>query len=228
MPMHPQIQELVDKLAASDFKPIQALSPDGARAQYLTMVNARAEEPKPMAEVVDRTLPTPGYDLPVRIYRPQAVADPAPCLVFYHGGGHVFGDLDSHDTVCRNLAAAVPCVVVSVHYRLAPEHKFPAAAEDAHAAFAWVAGNAGEIGVDRARIAVGGDSAGGNLTAVTALMARAAGGPMPCFQLPRLSGGRLRLRHSILREVRHRLRAPRRRRHALVPRPLPALGGRSG
>ena len=184
MPMHPQVQELVEKLAASDLKAIQDMTPEQARAQSLAMAQAREETPKPMARVDDRVVPTPDYDVPVRIYWPNAVGDNAPCMVFYHGGGHVFGDLDSHDNVCRNLAAAVPCVVVAVHYRLAPEHKFPAAAEDAYAALCWTADNATELGIDTARIALLGDSAGGNLVAVATLMAREAGGPEICFQVP--------------------------------------------
>ena len=185
MPMHPQVQALMEKLAASDFQAIQSLTPQTARAQYLAMVNARAEEPKPMAEVKNRDIPGEQGPIPVRIYRPHEVAGAAPSLVFYHGGGHVFGDLDSHDIVCRNLATLVPCVVISVDYRLAPEHKFPAAALDAYAAYRWIAEHAAGLEIDPGRIAIGGDSAGGNLVAVTSLMARDCDpdGPSPCFQL---------------------------------------------
>ena len=183
MPMHPQVQALVDKLASSDFSSIQDLSPDAARAQYATMVELRAEAALPMASVEDRQVPTDAYNVPVRIYRPEGVSTSAPCFVFMHGGGHVFGNLDTHDTLCRNLATAVPCVVVSVDYRLAPEHKFPAAADDSFAAVQWVATNANELGVDPDRLAIGGDSAGGNLAAVCALMAREASGPSIALQI---------------------------------------------
>lgn len=181
--MHPQVQELVEKIAASDFKAIQDMTPDEARAQYMTMVELRAEEPKAMDKVENRSVPGPGGDIPVRIYRPAGVGDAAPCTVFFHGGGHVFGDLDTHDTLCRNLADATPCVLIAVDYRLAPEHKFPAAAEDAYAALVWVADNAAELNIDPARIVICGDSAGGNLVAVSALQAREQGGPAICHQI---------------------------------------------
>jgi len=182
--MHPQVQELVEKLAASDLKAIQDMTPEQSRAQSLAMAQAREEAPKPMARVDNRVVSTPDFDVPVRIYWPNGLSDNAPCLVFYHGGGHVFGDLDTHDNLCRNLADAVSCVVVAVHYRLAPEHKFPAAAEDAYAALRWTADNAAELNIEPSRIALLGDSAGGNLVAVTTLMAREAGGPEICLQVP--------------------------------------------
>ncbi|MEE9278133.1 MAG: alpha/beta hydrolase, partial [Dehalococcoidia bacterium] len=109
---------------------------------------------------------------------------PHPALIFYHGGGWVIGDLETHDTVCRRQCNAIGGVVIAVDYRLAPEHQYPAAAEDAYAVAKWVSGNAPGIDVDASRIAVGGDSAGGNLTAVVALMARDRGGPALCAQVP--------------------------------------------
>jgi acetyl esterase len=120
--------------------------------------------------------------IPIRVYTPTGTG-PFPILVFFHGGGWVIGDLESHDGLCRSLTNAVGCVTVSVDYRLAPEHKFPAAPEDCYAAAKWVADNAATINGDPQRIAVGGDSAGGNLTAVVSLMARDRGGPKLVYQL---------------------------------------------
>ena len=177
MPVDPQIQQVIDALAASDFRPVHAQSPAAARAQYVRMIEARGIAPAPVGAAEDRSIPGPGGDLPVRIYRPDFDAPTLPALVYFHGGGHVIGNLDTHDAVARNLCNGAGCIVVSVDYRLAPEHKFPAAAEDAFAAVVWCAAHGAEIGIDPRRIAVGGDSAGGNLAAVAALMARDAGGP---------------------------------------------------
>ena len=177
MPVDPQVQQIIDALAASEFEPIQELSPEAGRTQYERMVKARGIAPAPVAAVVDRAIPGPAGELPVRIYRPETDVGPLPALVYYHGGGHVIGNLDTHDAVARNLCNGARCVIVSVDYRLAPEHKFPAAAEDAFAAVRWCATPGADIGIDPERIAIGGDSAGGNLAAVAALMARDAGGP---------------------------------------------------
>jgi len=177
IPVDPQIQQVIDALAASEFEPVHALTPHEARAQYDAMIEARGITPAPVGAVEDRALPGPGGDLPVRIYRPDLGGDDLPALVYFHGGGHVIGSPDTHDATTRNLCNGAGCVVMSVDYRLAPEHKFPAAAEDALAAVRWCAAHSAEIGVDPRRIAVGGDSAGGNLAAVAALMAREAGGP---------------------------------------------------
>ena len=177
MPVDPQIRQVIDALAASEFGPVHELTPMDARAQYERMVKARGIEPASTGAVEDRTIPGPAGDLPVRIYRPDRDTGALPAFVYYHGGGHVIGNLDTHDAVARNLCNGARCAVVSVDYRLAPEHKFPAAAEDAFAAVRWCAAHGPEIGVDPGQIAVGGDSAGGNLAAVAALMARDAGGP---------------------------------------------------
>jgi acetyl esterase len=127
-------------------------------------------------DVSDRTIPGPAGALPVRIYTPRA-AGSLPVLVFFHGGGFVLGSLDDYDAICRALSLEADCIIVSVDYRLAPEHRFPAAPDDCLAATRWVAAHAGSFGGDPARIAVGGDSAGGNLAAVTALRVRDEGGP---------------------------------------------------
>jgi acetyl esterase/lipase len=131
----------------------------------------------------DRSIPGPGGDLPVRIHRTGAVAGTLPALVWIHGGGMVMGDLEMSDLGCDAYAEAVGCVVVSVDYRLAPEHPHPAPVEDCYAALAWAAANADELGIDPARIAVGGSSAGGGLAAGTVLLARDRGGPAVAFQL---------------------------------------------
>ena len=177
MPVHPQIQQVIDALAASEFGPVHGLTPTEARAQYERMVQARGIEPDPVGAIEDRAIAGPSGALPVRIYRPDVDAEHLPALVYYHGGGHVIGNLDTHDAVARNLCNGAGCVVVSVDYRLAPEDKFPAAAEDAVAAVRWCAARGLDIGIDPRRIAVGGDSAGGNLAAVAALSVRDAGGP---------------------------------------------------
>ena len=124
-----------------------------------------------------RLVPGPGGDIPVRIYRPHGDTETRPAVVFCHGGGFVLCDLDSHDSFCRAMSRHTESVVVSVDYRLAPEHRAPAAAEDVFAALCWVIDNASELGVDRARILIAGDSAGGNLAAVTALQCRDKCGP---------------------------------------------------
>ncbi|PLT34522.1 alpha/beta hydrolase [Bacillus sp. V5-8f] len=138
--------------------------------------------PEEVGKVENRTIPGPGGEIPVRIYTP-AGEGPFPALVYYHGGGWVIGNLDTVDVHCRLLAKKAGCVVVSVDYRLAPEHKFPAAVDDAYAAAKWTAENASYIEVDPARIAVGGDSAGGNLAAVVSLMAKDKGGPALTYQI---------------------------------------------
>src|SRR5438552_11764110 len=141
-----------------------------------------AGEAEPVTRIDNPTVPGPAGEIPVRIYAPVGTA-PFPVLVYFHGGGWVIGNLDTHDGICRSLANRVGCLVVSVDYRLAPEHPFPAAPEDCYAATRWLAEHAGSLGGDKGRIAVGGDSAGGNLAAVRAPTARARGGPKLAFQL---------------------------------------------
>jgi acetyl esterase len=135
--------------------------------------------------VVDRTIPGPAGDLPVRIYRPaSAPADAAlPALVYAHGGGWVFGNLDSHDVLCAQLALEAGIAVFHVDYRLAPEARFPGAFDDVVAALQWVAANGGSVGIDPTRLAIGGDSAGGNLAAAVSIWARDHGGPKLLMQL---------------------------------------------
>ncbi|WP_374448162.1 alpha/beta hydrolase [Stella sp.] len=175
MTLHPQIEEALQKLAAANLPPIHTLSPAEARAQMIAVVRARGSVPEPIRRAEDRTVPGPAGPIPVRLYWPEADG-PLPVLVYYHGGGHVIGDLDTHDVICRNLAAGAGALVMAVDYRMGPEHRFPAAVEDCWAALRWIAAEAPALGADPARIAVAGDSAGGNLAAVMALMARDADG----------------------------------------------------
>jgi acetyl esterase len=143
-------------------------------------------EPPELASVEPLAIPSPAGPIPARIYmpaKPRQTNGLAPCLVFYHGGGWVIGDLDSHDVVCRKLADEGELIVISVDYRLAPEHKFPAAVDDAIEAAKWIAANAKQLGIDASRLMVGGDSAGGNLAAVVAIAARDGNGPAIAGQL---------------------------------------------
>jgi len=177
-----QAQFLLELQARSGRPGFGELGVQETRAAFGGMRNGLGPRPRPVARVIDRLIPGLGVEIPVRIYSPVANPDGAPALVYYHGGGWVIGDLDSHDDVCRSLAVGAECVVVSVDYRLAPESRFPAAVDDAIAAYGWVREHAAELGVDRARIAVGGDSAGGNLAAVVAQSEKREANP-PCFQL---------------------------------------------
>ena len=180
MPLDPECRMLMDQLEGT-MRPFNELSVAEARAAIGAMA-AASGVPEDVANVENRTIPGPAGEIPVRVYRPESAA-PLPVLVYFHGGGWVIGNIDTHDPLCRHLANAVGCVVVSVDYRLAPEHPYPAAIEDAYAATAWVAENAALIGGDPRRIAVGGDSAGGNLSAAVSLMARDKGRPSLVFQL---------------------------------------------
>jgi acetyl esterase len=177
MPLDPKVRELLDLRAEAP--PLGTVLVEEMRAAapaQMAELFRMGMVSTPVAAVEDRFIPGPAADLPVRVFTPEG-RDPFPVVVFFHGGGWVLGDLDTHDPMCRALCAGAGCVVVSVGYRLAPEHRFPAATDDALAATRWVAAHAAEIGGDPARIAVAGDSAGGNLSAVTALRIRDEGGP---------------------------------------------------
>src|SRR3954465_15169379 len=182
MDLDPQIADIIEALDAG-FPRVETMT--GAQARSVIQSRFVAPEDfEAVGAVYDESIPGPAGDIGVRVYRP-AVADTEalPILVYAHGGGVVFCDLDSHDGLCRSLANMIPAVVVSVAYRLAPEHRWPGAAEDVYAATQWAARNARVLGADTGRIVVGGDSAGGNLAAVTALMARDRGGPSLAAQL---------------------------------------------
>ncbi|KUI01172.1 esterase [Mycolicibacterium acapulense] len=180
MSLDPQIAPLIEALD-SGFPPVHTMTGAEARAAIRSRFVAPAQS-EPVAAVEDLEVAGPDGPIAVRVYRPEST-EPLPVLVYAHGGGFVFCDLDSHDGLCRNLANLVPAVVVSVAYRLAPEHKWPAAAEDVYAVAQWAAGDAPRLGGDPNRVVVGGDSAGGNLATVTALMARDRGRPVLAGQL---------------------------------------------
>ncbi len=176
MPVDPQIQTVLDQMAAIGFPGLSTLPVEQARQALALMGSARAEGAEEVSRVEDVEIPGPAGTIPARAYAP-AGDGLLPVVVYYHGGGWVLGGLESHDGTCRALANATGALVVSVDYRLAPEHPFPAAVDDAWAALTWLADNAGDLGGDPSRLVVAGDSAGGNLAAVTALTARDAGGP---------------------------------------------------
>jgi len=185
MPLHPQARAFIDQVAPPGSPGLHELDlpVSEVRNLVITMFTAtQTGEPVAVGSVAERTVPGPAGPIPVRVYTP-AGNGPFPVLVYFHGGGWVICNLDTHDRACRLLTAAIGCVVVSVDYRLAPEHPFPAAAEDCYAAAKYVAAHAAEFGGDPARVAIGGDSAGGNLTAVVAQMARNKGGPKLVHQL---------------------------------------------
>lgn len=180
MPLHPQVKTVLDLMAAAG-PPPHHLSPEQARAAFLA-ARATKGDPEYIAKVEDRQIPGPAGKLPVRIYTPDG-RGPFPLLVYFHGGGWVIGNFDTVDASCRSLANLAGCIVVSVDYRLAPEHKFPAAVDDSYAAACWTALNAASFHGDPKRLAVGGESAGANLAAVVALMAQERGAPSLAFQL---------------------------------------------
>jgi acetyl esterase len=180
MPLDPVIKTLLDGMAAAGGPALGSQDVAATRAAFDNMPLPRREIA--LASVADRKIPGPAGEIPVRIYQPHG-AGVKPVLIYLHGGGWVIGTLDSYDATCRELAQGAGCVVVSVDYRLAPEHRYPAAPEDCYAALQWVAANAASLGADAKRLAVGGDSAGGNLSAVVSQMARDKGGPAIRFQL---------------------------------------------
>jgi acetyl esterase len=160
--------------------PYETVSPAEARELYLKGRVVTNPEPPELKSVQPLAISAPHGSIPARVYTPMRLRRTnglAPCLVFFHGGGWVIGDLDSHDVVCRKLADEGQLVVISVDYRLAPEHKFPAAVEDAITATRWIADNSRQLDIDASRLTVGGDSAGGNLAAVVAISARDGNGP---------------------------------------------------
>lgn len=184
MTLTPQVQLLVDLAAQHPTPPVEQQTPTEARLSYRAFA-LLGETVTEVAQVIDRSIPGPAGEIPVRIYVPRGAPDTdRAALVWFHGGGFVIGDLETAKGDASALAAESGAVVVSVDYRLAPEHRFPAAADDVYAALSWVASAGGaELAIDPSRVAVGGDSAGGNLAAVASLMARDRGGPAVVFQL---------------------------------------------
>jgi len=180
MPLDPQASTMLDALNAAP--PVDFTSIDVKTVRLLFDGMSLSGEVAPVSGIEDRTIPGPAGEIPVRIYTP-AGDGPHPVLVYYHGGGFVIGSIETHDGTCRDLANGAGCVVVSVDYRLAPEHPYPAAPEDCYAALQWVATEGEQIGARTDRIAVGGDSAGGNLAAVVTQMVRDRSGPELVHQL---------------------------------------------
>jgi acetyl esterase len=179
VPVDPQIRALLDR--GTGVPATHTLPVDEARRQYEARIAIMAPAPE-VAAVAERSIDGPGGPLRLRIYAPPG-SGPFPAMIFFHGSGFVLCSLDTHDGMCRNLATGIGCVVVSVDYRLAPEHKFPHGPDDCLAATRWAAANAAGLGIDPARIMVSGDSAGGNMAAVTALRLRDEGGPALCGQM---------------------------------------------
>ncbi|ACU72176.1 alpha/beta hydrolase fold protein-3 domain protein [Catenulispora acidiphila DSM 44928] len=174
MPLDPQIQAMRDRRVQAGAPQLYTLSLAEARAADLASIQAEAHDPEPVHAVSERVVAAEGRDIPVRVYRPNAEAV-LPTLLYFFGGGWTLGSLDTCDGICRALANLAGVQVVAVGYRLAPEHRFPAAVEDCHEVLRHIAAHPADFGTDAAALAVGGDSAGGNLAAVAALLARDAG-----------------------------------------------------
>ena len=183
--LHPQARALLRLIEERGVPPTHLLTPAQAREAYRERRFFTQPAPPEVGAVRELQAEGPAGSIPLRLYRPLGIAGDAvlPVLVYYHGGGWVIGDLDTHDTLCRELANGAGCAVASVDYRLAPEHRFPAAVDDCIAATRWLRSHAGALQLDATRLAVGGDSAGGNLAAVVAIAARDAGDPPIRFQL---------------------------------------------
>ncbi|SDI09814.1 acetyl esterase [Alteribacillus persepolensis] len=184
MPLHPQAKAFLDQIAAAKAEgapAIEEMTVEENRNALLENFKAIGGEPENVAKVEDLSIPVNGTDIDIRIYTPEGEG-PFPVFVYYPGGGWVTGDLEVADSTLRTVTNVSECLVVSVHYRLAPEHKFPVAPEDCYAATKWVSENISKYNGDPERLAVGGDSAGGNLAAVVPLMAKDRGGPSIAYQ----------------------------------------------
>jgi acetyl esterase len=180
--LDPQVRALLETMDAQGAPPLETQDPIEARNARVEPMKILAGESEALGRVEDVLVPGPGGNIPVRIYATES-AGVRPGLVYFHGGGFVFCNLDTHDAVCRSLAKESGAVVISVDYRLAPEHKFPAAVDDSHAVTVWAAANAERLGIDARFLGVGGDSAGGCLATVVAMRCRDAGNPSLAFQL---------------------------------------------
>ncbi|GIG59427.1 putative lipase/esterase [Longispora fulva] len=182
MPLDPQVQDMRTQRMRNSTPQLYTLSLEEAREADLASIRASGGIGEPVHRVIDMTIPGPGGELPIRIYQPEGPG-PFPTLTYFFGGGWTLGSIDTSDGICRSLANAADCMVVTIGYRLAPETKFPGAIEDCYAALRWIDAHAKEIDADPARLAVGGDSAGGNLAAAVTLLTRERGGPALVGQL---------------------------------------------
>lgn len=176
MPVDPEIAAVLKEIEEAGGPPISELTPEMAREAFAPLV-ALQGAPEDVAKVEDREVVGSAGAIPIRIYRPATAPTPSPIVFYIHGGGWVIMDLESHDPLCRALANAADCVVVAAHYRRGPEARFPAAPDDCYAVLDWIAATASSLGCDPARIAVAGDSAGGNLAAAMTLLAAERCGP---------------------------------------------------
>lgn len=183
MQPHPKLQELLAMPADPDATPVEEMTPDEARADFDSALGSVDGEKPDIHAVRDLAVPGPDGAITVRLYEPALAEGLRPLLVYFHGGGYIRGNIGTHDSSCRILANSSGCLVASVEYHLAPESKFPGAIEECLAAARWLSENAATIGADPSRLAVGGDSAGGNMACAVTLMARDAGGPAIKFQL---------------------------------------------
>ena len=180
--LYPEVQALLEEIEAKGGPALEEQSPAEARQAAIDALQSPGGKPEEVGRVEDLSIPIPEGSIRIRVYTP-ADEGMAPCMVYFHGGGWVVCDLDTHDVVCRALARRAGAVIVAVDYRRSPEYKFPAAVEDSYAAVKWVAANAARLRVDARRLAVGGDSAGGNLSAVMCLKIRDEGGPPLALQV---------------------------------------------
>ncbi len=183
--LHPDVRRYLDAIAKLGRPAVHTLEPTVARVQYRESRSLVTPDAPDVGSSQDHEMMGPHGPIRLRIYRPlgSRANNLLPALIYFHGGGWTVGDLDTHDVLCRQLCNQTPCAVVSVEYRLAPEHRFPVAVDESIAATKWITEHAGTLGLDHSRIAVGGDSAGGNLAAVAALDARDKGGPRLVYQL---------------------------------------------
>lgn len=178
MPLTAQVLAVLEAMAKANIRPVEELTPDAARTQFLVMATARRKLVTPVSRTEDRTITANGRDIPIRLYWPQSGEvdrerlRPLPAIVYFHGGGHVIGNIETHDEVTRVYCSGAEALVVSVDYAKGPERRFPAAVEDARAALDWIHAEAGKLGVDPQRVAVAGDSAGGNLATLAAFHVR--------------------------------------------------------
>ncbi len=182
MRLHPDAAAILERVREAGVPPWASMSPVEAREVYRRRARLFQEAPLAVGDVSDTTIPSDAGPLGIRVYRPVG-GRPRPIFLYLHGGGWTLGDLDSHDAVCRRISVAADCLVVSLDYRLAPEHPYPAAMDDTIAAITWLAAHGADLGGDPTRLAIGGDSAGGNLTAGAVIRLRDEGGPRVALQV---------------------------------------------